>query len=118
MPDDPPLFRPGCSGRAPCCCRFATMTIPLVCTLLLAGCPGDSSVRDKPPAAPAAPSSPGADVPLSATATSPPPDKPQRAALDAHGVAFVDVARERGLRYAWPEQPRPIPIRETFGCGA
>jgi hypothetical protein len=33
-------------------------------------------------------------------------------------VVFVDVAAERGLRYAWPEQPRPIPIRETFGCGA
>jgi enediyne biosynthesis protein E4 len=36
---------------------------------------------------------------------------------DLRGVAFADVARERGLVFSWPEQPRPIPILETFGSG-
>jgi hypothetical protein len=33
------------------------------------------------------------------------------------GVAFVDVAQERGLKYAWPEQPRPLRVIDAFGCG-
>lgn len=36
---------------------------------------------------------------------------------DLCGVSFVDVAAERGLRYSWPEQPRPMRATEAFGCG-
>lgn len=33
------------------------------------------------------------------------------------GIAFAEVARERGLLHEWPRQPRPMRLRETFGCG-
>ena len=32
-------------------------------------------------------------------------------------VAFADVARERGLDYSWPKQPRPMRATEAFGAG-
>ncbi|MSR60157.1 MAG: CRTAC1 family protein, partial [Planctomycetaceae bacterium] len=43
--------------------------------------------------------------------------EPVDASPDTRGVSFVDVAHECGLHYAWPEQPRPIPIQQTFGSG-
>ena len=33
------------------------------------------------------------------------------------GIAFAEVARERGLLHVWPRQPRPMRLRESFGCG-
>jgi hypothetical protein len=36
---------------------------------------------------------------------------------DLRGIAFADVAAERGLRHTWPEQPRPMRVMEAFGCG-
>lgn len=36
---------------------------------------------------------------------------------DLRGVSFVDVAGDRGLTYAWPQQPRPWRVMEAFGCG-
>ena len=32
-------------------------------------------------------------------------------------LSFVDVAEERGLRYRWPEQPRPMTALDAFGAG-
>ncbi len=32
-------------------------------------------------------------------------------------LSFVDVARDRGLRYLWPEQPRPMTALDAFGAG-
>lgn len=32
-------------------------------------------------------------------------------------LLFVDVAQERGLRYRWPEQPRPMAALDAFGAG-
>jgi len=32
-------------------------------------------------------------------------------------IVFADVARERSLSYAWPEQPRPITALDAFGAG-
>ena len=32
-------------------------------------------------------------------------------------LSFVDVAEERGLRYRWPEQPRPMTALVAFGAG-
>lgn len=32
-------------------------------------------------------------------------------------LSFVDVAQERGLRYVWPEQPRPMTALDAFGAG-
>ncbi|MBI3862205.1 MAG: VCBS repeat-containing protein [Planctomycetia bacterium] len=118
MPDVSPLFRPGCCGRALICLRSTTFSIPLVCTLLLSGCPGGSSPPVRPPAATSTSPAANAGANSSPNASSRPPGQPQRTPLDAHGVAFVDVAPQLGLRHDWPEQPRPIPIRETFGCGA
>jgi hypothetical protein len=44
-------------------------------------------------------------------------DVPKPQLPDLHGAAFADVARQRGLNYEWPQQPRPMPIREAFGSG-
>ena len=33
------------------------------------------------------------------------------------GIAFADVAQERGLKYAWPQQPRPMTALDAFGAG-
>ncbi len=32
-------------------------------------------------------------------------------------ISFVDVAKERGLKCEWPEQPRPITALHAFGAG-
>ncbi|HET6880919.1 MAG TPA: VCBS repeat-containing protein, partial [Pirellulales bacterium] len=40
-----------------------------------------------------------------------------RSAIDTEGVDFAEVARERGLLHVWPRQPRPMSIRDAFGCG-
>ena len=32
-------------------------------------------------------------------------------------VSFVDVARERGLDFEWPKQPRPMTALDAFGAG-
>ncbi len=32
-------------------------------------------------------------------------------------VSFADVATERGLRFVWPEQPRPMTALDAFGAG-
>lgn len=32
-------------------------------------------------------------------------------------LSFVDVAHDRGLRYLWPEQPRPMTALDAFGAG-
>lgn len=37
--------------------------------------------------------------------------------IDTGGIAFAEVARERGLSHVWPRQPRPMSIRDAFGCG-
>lgn len=33
------------------------------------------------------------------------------------GISFVDVAQERGLKYVWPQQPRPMTALDAFGAG-
>ncbi|TXT17096.1 MAG: ASPIC and UnbV [Planctomycetota bacterium] len=33
------------------------------------------------------------------------------------GIAFADVAQERGLKYVWPQQPRPMTALDAFGAG-
>src|SRR5262245_21464660 len=43
--------------------------------------------------------------------------KPASRVVDAAGIAFSDVTRERGLNYTWPQQPRPMRTTESFGCG-
>ncbi|MBM3971970.1 MAG: CRTAC1 family protein [Planctomycetes bacterium] len=47
--------------------------------------------------------------------------KPQRAVASEvvvpGNLAFVDVAHERGLRFIWPEQPRPMTALDAFGAG-
>jgi hypothetical protein len=59
-----------------------------------------------------------------AAATTSPLGKLHRAAEDqartadlATDVVFVDVARERGLTYVWPDQPRPMTALDAFGAG-
>ena len=32
-------------------------------------------------------------------------------------LSFVDVAAERGLKYVWPNQPRPMTALDAFGAG-
>ena len=54
---------------------------------------------------------PAAATPVNTTAAS----KPAR--VDLRGVAFADVARERGIDFSWPIRPRPLRISETFGSG-
>jgi hypothetical protein len=76
---------------------IAFATVCCLCVLALVGCPKYS---------PELPVSAGGEFAVSAA-------KGQA----ADGVAFVDVADERGLRYSWPEQARPIPILEAFGSG-
>lgn len=39
------------------------------------------------------------------------------AAAKPQAVVFVDIARDAGLGYAWPEQPRPMTILESIGSG-
>ncbi|HVX13368.1 MAG TPA: CRTAC1 family protein [Pirellulales bacterium] len=39
------------------------------------------------------------------------------APVDPAGIAFVDVARELGLTYELPQQPRPMRSPEAFGSG-
>ncbi|MFN0051245.1 MAG: CRTAC1 family protein [Planctomycetales bacterium] len=53
--------------------------------------------------------------PLDSAIRKPPREPP--VPVELGGIQLADVARERGLHYAWPEQPRPIPILETFGSG-
>lgn len=36
---------------------------------------------------------------------------------DPAGISFADVTRERGIAFAWPQQPRPMRTPEAFGCG-
>jgi hypothetical protein len=38
-------------------------------------------------------------------------------AEDLVNVLYVDVARERGLIYVWPDQPRPMTALDAFGSG-
>ncbi|MEX2558898.1 MAG: CRTAC1 family protein, partial [Pirellulales bacterium] len=38
----------------------------------------------------------------------PPPDT---------GIRFSSVGRQRGLKFEWPQQPRPMRSPEAFGCG-
>lgn len=33
------------------------------------------------------------------------------------GLSFVDVAKDRGLVYEWPRQPRPMTALDAFGAG-
>ncbi|HWB09912.1 MAG TPA: CRTAC1 family protein [Pirellulales bacterium] len=37
--------------------------------------------------------------------------------VETGGIRFAQVAHERGLLHVWPRQPRPMTLRETFGCG-
>lgn len=37
--------------------------------------------------------------------------------VETGGIQFTEVAKERGLLHVWPRQPRPMTLRETFGCG-
>jgi hypothetical protein len=63
-------------------------------------------------------------APGGANSASPSPLPPGSAATEAvesaPTVIFVDVARERGLQYTWPDQPRPMTAVDAFGsgCGA
>ncbi|HEY2252368.1 MAG TPA: VCBS repeat-containing protein, partial [Planctomycetaceae bacterium] len=58
-----------------------------------------------------------------ARSTSDPAQRDRDAGDRRHSVAgvtnvdFVDAARERGLKYIWPTQPRPLKIIDAFGCG-
>ena len=45
------------------------------------------------------------------------PDMDPAIIVAARKISFVDVARERGLKYEWPEQPRPITALQAFGAG-
>jgi hypothetical protein len=38
-------------------------------------------------------------------------------AQPVEGICFANVAEAAGLRYRWPQQPRPLRNLETFGCG-
>jgi hypothetical protein len=40
-----------------------------------------------------------------------------RALVAARNLSFRDVAQERGVRYEWPEQPRPLTALQAFGSG-
>ncbi len=39
------------------------------------------------------------------------------APVDAAGIEFADVTRERGIAIVLPKQPRPLRALEAFGCG-
>lgn len=88
------------------------------CGVVLAGCAGDQTA-----------------APLESAGLKKPPDQsqPSRSAfsfanergrtqetavsLGTRGVAFIDVARERGLIHTWPQQPRPMTALHAFGAG-
>ncbi|MGE5192750.1 MAG: FG-GAP repeat domain-containing protein, partial [Deltaproteobacteria bacterium] len=74
----------------------------------------------------AAPGCSGKAAPAAGAAMESPVDRAERRPTvataapvlpDLRGVLFVDVARERGLHYVWPEQPRPMRALEAFGSG-
>lgn len=79
---------------------------PLACFVLLSGCsPQNSTVVDPL-------EEQGAAIPAKVRSSGGKPLAP-----DPRGVSFVDVAYERGLRFVWPKQPRPMRALEAFGCG-
>lgn len=71
----------------------------LLASLAACGC-SQKSTADKPVPT----------TPLAVTSRPRPP-------VDPRGVAFVDVAREQGIKFAWPVRPRPLKTNETFGSG-
>lgn len=84
---------------------YATGTLVLW-TVVLAGCTGeaDRTTDDTPPGTIARAAS-------SIPAQAPPP------LHDRAEISFSDIATERGIRFTWPEQPRPMRALEAFGCG-
>ena len=54
-------------------------------------------------------SPPGSDLVIASAPAPAPPDPA--------GISFADVTRERGISFAWPQQPRPMRTPEAFGCG-
>jgi hypothetical protein len=88
-----------------------TLSFALACLASAAGCSVESS-------APSAPSVSATTKPTSVrTAPARRTPQPTRQPADTRGVAFADVAARMGLKYTWPQQPRPMPIREAFGSG-
>lgn len=56
--------------------------------------------------------------PFAFSVTNPKPNSDIETRADApRNLAFVDVANERGLRYVWPQQPRPMTALDAFGAG-
>src|SRR2546422_379469 len=78
--------------------RFLASLVPVVLVtllLLFSGC-GRSKVS-----------------PSIATTAAPAAEKP----LAPSGIAFESVAEAAGIRYRWPQQPRPMRNIEAFGVG-
>ena len=93
----------------------ANVAILILGTVLAAiGCGGHETADPK--IQPETPSAEKQSQPLAFPAM-----KPARAAAPEvvvpKNLAFVDVAHERGLRYVWPEQPRPMTALDAFGAG-
>jgi hypothetical protein len=95
----------------------------LTCGFVTSGCTGDVSVG---PAAGTAgrqnalesrPSVPAAGQTQSATGSPRSRAGNDPAPESLENVLYVDVARERGLTYVWPDQPRPMTAPEAFGSG-
>jgi hypothetical protein len=78
----------------------------LIALLILTGCDNHVPPAAIAPEVRSAPVSAPRELPIK------PPVLPE-----LNGVLFVDTAEARGLRYAWPFQPRPMRALEAFGCG-
>jgi hypothetical protein len=85
---------------------FTVLLIPVLCAAWGMGCGGSTA---SPPAHVQNEPAVARDRPVgTGTAASIP---------NLHGVDFVDVARERGLEFRWPQQQRPLRALDAFGCG-
>ncbi len=96
---------------------LSTLILGLGVVLILAGCGGGQPAAPVSSVAKPVQEKPTPDLAFPDIKVKQPPHA-ATARIDAlQNLSFGDVAEERGLKYRWPQQPRPMTALDAFGAG-